>query len=130
MAILSDYEEEEQKQSLKKTFNSVLDSSDPLQFLKTAFEFVASETDLFKKESVIKDVNGLVRSVKEKIDSDEKKRKEEDVNGVKTDSKRVKEDSSPAGPSQSAVKKVDDNKGSESKELKDDEKKGLRGIIV
>ncbi|KAL8232120.1 hypothetical protein R6Q57_001898 [Mikania cordata] len=134
MAILSDYEEEDQKQteSLKKTFNAVLDSSDPLRFLQTAFEFVARETDLFKKDSVIKDVNGLVRSVKEKLDADERKRKEKDVpaasNGgasVKTDNKLAKEDSSSSIPSQSGsdVKESTDQKMDE---VNDDDKKGLR----
>ncbi|KAL8252000.1 hypothetical protein R6Q59_035693 [Mikania micrantha] len=134
MAILSDYEEEDQKQteSLKKPFNAVLDSSDPLRFLQTAFEFVARETDLFKKDSVIKDVNGLVRSVKEKLDADERKRKEKAVpaarNGgasVKTDNKLAKEDSSSSIPSQSGsdVKESTDQKMDEEN---DDDKKGLR----
>ncbi|KAI3783567.1 hypothetical protein L1987_42651 [Smallanthus sonchifolius] len=134
MAILSDYEEEDHKQteSVKKPFNAVLDSSDPLRFLQTAFEFVARETDLFKKDSVIKDVNGLVRSVKEKLDADERKRKEKAVpaasNGgasVKVDNKRAKEESSSSAPSQSgsAVKEPADQK---MEEANDDDKKGLR----
>ncbi|KAI3705727.1 hypothetical protein L1987_75968 [Smallanthus sonchifolius] len=134
MAILSDYEEEDQKQteSVKKPFNAVLDSSDPLRFLQTAFEFVARETDLFKKDSVIKDVNGLVRSVKEKLDADERKRKEKAVpaasNGgasVKADNKRAKEESSSSAPYQSgsAVKEPTDQK---MEEANDDDKKGLR----
>lgn len=132
MAILSEYEEEDQKQnqpqSFKKPFTAVLDSSDPLRFLQTAFEFVARETDLFKSDSVIKDVNGLVRSVKEKVDADEKKRKEKDVpvasNGggsVKVDNKRAKEDSSSSGSGVKDQKMEDVN---------DDDKKGLRGIYV
>lgn len=133
MAILSDYEEAE---SVKKPFNAVLDSSNPLQFLQTAFEFVARETDLFKKDFVIRDVNGLVRSVKEKIDSDERKRKEKSVpaatNGgsgagasVKVDNKRAKEEASPAGSSQpgSSGKEPKDQKV---EETSNDDKKGLR----
>ncbi|KAI3751151.1 hypothetical protein L2E82_22197 [Cichorium intybus] len=137
MAILSDYEEEDQKQtktteSLKKPFNAVLDSSDPLRFLQTAFEFVARETDLFKTDSVIKDVNGLVRTVKEKLDADERKRKEKAVsaasNGassVKTDNKRAKEDSSSSRsvPPATAVKQPEDQKMEGSN---DDDNKGLR----
>ncbi|KAL7583476.1 protein BOBBER 1 [Lactuca sativa] len=136
MAILSDYEEDDQKQtktpeSVKKPFNAVLDSSDPLRFLQTAFEFVARETDLFKTDSVVKDVNGLVRTVKEKLDADERKRKEKAVsaasNGatsVKHDNKRAKEDSSSSLPAQPAVsvKEPEDKK----EESNDDNKKGLR----
>lgn len=137
MAILSDYEEDDQKQtktpeSIKKPFNAVLDSSEPLRFLQTAFEFVARESDLFKSDSVIKDVNGLVRTVKEKLDADERKRKEKSVsaasNGassVKTDNKRAKEDSSSSKPAQpaTAIKEPEDQK---MKESNDDDKKGLR----
>ncbi|CAH1445487.1 unnamed protein product [Lactuca virosa] len=136
MAILSDYEEDDQKQTktpepVKKPFNAVLDSSDPLRFLQTAFEFVASETDLFKTDSVVKDVNGLVRTVKEKLDADERKRKEKAVsaasNGatsVKPGNKRAKEDSSSSLPAQPAVsvKEPEDKK----EESNDDNKKGLR----
>ncbi|KAF5792266.1 putative CS domain, HSP20-like chaperone, NudC family [Helianthus annuus] len=123
MAILSEYEE--QPESVKTPFNAVLDSSDPLQFLQTAFEFVARETDLFKKDSVIKDVNALVRSVKEKLDADERKRKEKAVpvasndGAVKSDNKRVKEDVSSA--SQSGKEPVDQKMAE-----KDDDNKGLR----
>lgn len=136
MAILSDYEEDDQKQtktpdSVKKPFNAVLDSSEPLRFLQTAFEFVARESDLFKTDSVIKDVNGLVRTVKEKLDSDERKRKEKSVsaasNGassVKTDNKRAKEDSSSSKPAQpaTAIKEPEDQKMKES----NDDDKGVR----
>ncbi|KAJ9545684.1 hypothetical protein OSB04_025391 [Centaurea solstitialis] len=147
MAILSDYEDDDQKQqqtktttteeSLKKPFNAVLDSSDPLRFLQAAFEFVARETDLFKTDSVIKDVNGLVRTVKEKLDSDERKRKEKAASsaaasnggdgGVKVDNKRAKEDSSSSSrpaPVGSDVKVPEDQKMEES----DDDKKGLRDV--
>nr|XP_043615119.1 protein BOBBER 1 [Erigeron canadensis] len=122
MAILSEYEE--QPESIKKPFEAVLDCADPLGFLKTAIEFVANETDLFKKESVVRDVNGLVRSVKENIDSDEKKRKEKAVSGAANGAaavKRAKEDAT-AGPSKDAVKKSDQK----AEETKEDDKKGLR----
>ncbi|GKB76054.1 hypothetical protein Tco_0942949, partial [Tanacetum coccineum] len=55
MAILSEYEE--QPESIKKPFNAVVDTAEPLKFLEKAFDFVAKETDLFKNESVVKDVN-------------------------------------------------------------------------
>ncbi|XP_071711474.1 protein BOBBER 1-like [Rutidosis leptorrhynchoides] len=131
MAILSDYEEAE---SVKKPFNAVLDTSNPLQFLQKAFEFVASETDIFKKDSVIKDVNGLVRSVKDKIDSDERKRKEKPVRspsngstgaGVKVDVKRVNDVSLPAGPSQTGSS-VSETMDQTVEKTNDDDKKGLR----
>ncbi|KVI07075.1 hypothetical protein Ccrd_014550 [Cynara cardunculus var. scolymus] len=136
MAILSDYEEDDQKQtkateSLKKPFNAVLDSSDPLGFLQTALEFVARETDFFKTDSVIKDVNGLVRTVKEKLDADERTRKEKAAsaasNGgadVRADNKRIKEDSSSYRPAQSgsSIKEPEDQKMEEST----DDKNGLR----
>ncbi|GJR54486.1 ARID DNA-binding domain-containing protein [Tanacetum coccineum] len=83
---------------MKKPFNAVLDTAEPLKFLEKAFDFVAKETDLFKNESfVVKDVNGLV---KEKVDAEEKKRKEK--------SKEVKDQ--------------------KMEEVKEDDNKGLRGV--
>ncbi|GKC65496.1 putative FAD/NAD(P)-binding domain protein [Tanacetum coccineum] len=72
MEILSNYEE--QPKSIKKPFNSVLDIAEQLKFLEKAF--VAKETNLFMSEYVVKDVNRLVRSIKEKRDDEEKKREE------------------------------------------------------
>ncbi|GJY30128.1 protein BOBBER 1 [Tanacetum coccineum] len=107
MAILSEYEE--QPESIKKPFNAVLDTAEPLKFLEKAFDFVAKETDFFKRESVVKDVNGLVLSVKEKLDAAEEKKKSNGA-GLKVDNKRVKEETS----------------SSSAKEVKEDDNKGLR----
>nr|GEV10789.1 hypothetical protein [Tanacetum cinerariifolium] len=112
MAILSEYEE--QPESIKKPFNSVLDTAEPLKFLEKAFEFVAKETDFFKSESVVKDVNGLVISVKEKLDAAEEKKKSNGA-GLKVDNKRVKEETS-----SSSAKEVKDQK------IKEDDNKVLR----
>ncbi|GJV44034.1 BOBBER 1-like protein [Tanacetum coccineum] len=117
MAILSEYEE--QPESIKKPFNAVVDTAEPLKFLEKAFDFVAKETDLFKNESVVKDVNRLVRSVKEKVEAEEKKRKEKSNGaGLKVDNKRVKEETS-----SSSAKEVKDQK---MEEVKEDDNKGLR----
>lgn len=83
MAILSEYEEEDPKPTTKPTpsssssavsklFNEALDPSEPLKFLEKALEFVARETSLFKPDSVVKDVNALVRKVKDKVDGEER----------------------------------------------------------
>ncbi|PSS04450.1 Protein BOBBER like [Actinidia chinensis var. chinensis] len=80
MAILSEYEEENQKptkpSSSGKPFNAALDPSNPLGFLEAVFDFVSRESDLFKSDSVVRDVNALVRMVKEKVDTEERKRRE------------------------------------------------------
>lgn len=83
MAILSDYEEEDQRKAssssssaVKKPFSVALDPSDPLGFLEKVFEFVARESDLFKSDSLVRDVNAVVRMVKDKVEVEERKRKE------------------------------------------------------
>lgn len=83
MAILSDYEEEDQRKpssssssAVKKPFSAALDPSDPLGFLEKVFEFVARESDLFRSDSLVSDVNAVVRMVKDKVESEERKRKE------------------------------------------------------
>ncbi|KAL8050768.1 hypothetical protein ABFX02_06G101900 [Erythranthe guttata] len=82
MAILSEYEEEDQKKPTssappaRKPFSVALDPSDPLGFLEKVFEFVAKETDLFKSDSLVKDVNAVVRMVKDKVEAEDKKMKQ------------------------------------------------------
>ncbi|XP_057464048.1 protein BOBBER 1 isoform X3 [Actinidia eriantha] len=80
MAILSEYEEENQKptkpSSSGKPFNAALDPSNPLGFLEAVFDFVSRECDLFKSDSVVRDANAFFRTVKEKVDAEERKRRE------------------------------------------------------
>lgn len=88
MAILSDYVEEptqptnttsSSSSSTKKSFNQVLDESNPLGFIEKALEFTARESSLFKTDSVVKDVNAVVRVVKDKVDAEEKKKQQKVV---------------------------------------------------
>ncbi|KAM7463691.1 hypothetical protein LguiA_031812 [Lonicera macranthoides] len=135
MAILSDYEEEDQNQkptkassssSVTKPFTAVLDPSNPLKFLEKALEFAALESNLFKSESVVKDVNSLVGAVKEKFEAEERRKKKEAVEG------NGKAEVPKAVPVKEQVKKVakEEEKNTEVKdeekntEAKDEEKKG------
>ncbi|KAL3838075.1 hypothetical protein ACJIZ3_022666 [Penstemon smallii] len=123
MAILSEYEEDHKKptppstSSSKKPFNAAFDSSNPLGFLEKVFEFVARESDLFKSDSLVNDVNAVIRMVKDKVESEEKKKKE-----VKKVEKKITQEAlKPTAPAkQEEVKKESDSKVEE-------EKKGPRG---
>ncbi|KAK1361161.1 Protein BOBBER like [Heracleum sosnowskyi] len=90
MAILSDYVEEPTQtpnttsssaSSTKKPFNEVLDESNPLGFIEKALEFAARESSFFQTDSVVKDVNALVRVVKDKVDAEERNKKQKVVDG-------------------------------------------------
>uniref|UniRef100_A0A5B7AJS5 CS domain-containing protein n=1 Tax=Davidia involucrata TaxID=16924 RepID=A0A5B7AJS5_DAVIN len=118
MAILSEYEED-QKPSSSKPFNAVFDPSNPLGFLETVFDFVSRESDLFKSDSVVKDVMALVRLTKEKAETEERKRKEKAEKRVKEE---VKAEASVSAPA--PVKEPDENE--KMADAKDDEKKGPR----
>ncbi|CAK9151616.1 unnamed protein product [Ilex paraguariensis] len=138
MAILSDYEEEDHKPKTRpssssattKPFNAVFDPSNPLRFLETAFEFVARESDLFRSESVIKDVNALVRSVKDKVESEESRKKAK-VESSGEAEKKVKVEPA-VGTSTPAAAVKQEGKGEPKKEdlkmtdAKEDEKNGPR----
>ncbi|KAL0452416.1 UNVERIFIED_CONTAM: protein BOBBER 1 [Sesamum latifolium] len=133
MAILSDYEEEDQKKPTsraapaRKPFNATLDPSDPLGFLEKVFEFVAKESDLFKSDSLVKDVNAVVRMVKDKVEAEEKKRKEVKFEGNGKAEKKIKEEVQAVPPvKKEEVKKnvVKEEKESESKV--EEEKNGRR----
>ncbi|CDP05070.1 unnamed protein product [Coffea canephora] len=132
MAILSDYEEEDQQKPISssssvKPFNAVLDPSNPLGFLEAALEFLAKESDLFKSDSLVKDVNAVVRQVKDKVEAEERKRKEKaaPVNG--NAEKKIKEDM-PQAVVKEEVKdvEVESKMISEAKEDAKDDDKGPR----
>ncbi|KAK4480495.1 hypothetical protein RD792_013570 [Penstemon davidsonii] len=119
MAILSEYEEDHKKpmpppstSSSKKPFNAAFDSSNPLGFLEKVFEFVARESDLFKSDSLVNDVNAVIRMVKDKVETEEKKKKE-----VKKVEKKITQEAlKPTPPAiKEEVKKESDSKVEEEK---------------
>ncbi|XP_073131528.1 protein BOBBER 1-like [Henckelia pumila] len=124
MAILSDYEEDNQKKPAtsavpaRKQFNAALDPSDPIGFLEKVFEFVARESDLFKSDSLVSDVNAVLRMVKDKVESEEKKKKSKEakVGADRKVEKNVKEEAPPQPSTSTAVRteEVTVDKGSES----------------
>ncbi|CAA2955871.1 Hypothetical predicted protein [Olea europaea subsp. europaea] len=134
MAILSEYEEEDQKKpttsSVKKVqFNGVLDPSDPIGFLERVFEFVARESDLFKSDSLVNDVNAVVRMVKDKVEAEEKKRTKElkAKENVKAEKKAKEEEPVAAAVQTEVVKETVAEKMVDGEaETKEEEKKGPR----
>ncbi|KAL3524408.1 hypothetical protein ACH5RR_017242 [Cinchona calisaya] len=125
MAILSDYEEEDQAKptspsSSGKPFTAVLNPSNPLGFLETALEFLAKESDLFESDSLVTDVNAVVRQVKDKVEAEERKRKEKAVRDNK-----VKEEKPPvAAIKEEQVKKPEKVESRKVSEVKEEAKGG------
>ncbi|XP_073044694.1 protein BOBBER 1-like isoform X2 [Primulina eburnea] len=124
MAILSEFEEDNHSKPatsaapLTKPFNASLDPSNPLGFLEKVFEFVAKESDFFKSDSLVSDVNAVVRMVRDKVEAEGKKRKEVKPEGNEKVEKKVKE-ASPVPPPPAVEKeeklvegKVEEGKGS------------------
>lgn len=70
MAILSDYQEDQQQNNHKPTkpisFTANLDPSNPLGFLEKALEFLSRESDFLKKDSAVTEIASLVSSLQEK----------------------------------------------------------------
>ncbi|XP_059440750.1 protein BOBBER 1-like [Corylus avellana] len=69
MISISDYQEDQQSSSF--TFNAVLDPSNPLGFLESAFNFVSQNSNLFETESAEKQIMSLAHSIKERIEAEE-----------------------------------------------------------
>ncbi|XP_022894327.1 protein BOBBER 1-like [Olea europaea var. sylvestris] len=134
MAILSEYEEEDQNKpttsSVKKAqFSAVLDPSDPIGFLERVFEFVARESDFFKSNSLVNDVNAVVRMVKDKVEAEEKTRRKE----LKAkENEKAEKEAKEEPPAAEAVRKeevkvtVAEKEVNGESETKEDEKKGHR----
>ncbi|KAL7003604.1 hypothetical protein U1Q18_004755 [Sarracenia purpurea var. burkii] len=115
MAILSEYEEEPRPtkpSSSGKAFNASLDPLNPLGFLETVFDFVSRESELFKSDSVVRDVTALVRTFKDKVDAEERKKKEKAEKRAKEEpqaSVSVKEENKEKQP-QASVSVKEENK--------------------
>ncbi|KZV17189.1 salt tolerance protein 5-like protein [Dorcoceras hygrometricum] len=97
MAILSEFEEEKHSKpttsaaTQTRPFNAAFDPSNPLGFLEKVFEFVAKESDFFKSDSLVSDVNAVVRMVRDKVEAEGKKRKEVKAEEKGKVEKKVKE---------------------------------------
>ncbi|XP_055827496.1 protein BOBBER 1 [Solanum dulcamara] len=128
MAIISDYEERDSKPSsaaASKPFKAVLDPANPIGFLQAVFDFVGRESDLFKSDSLINDVNAVVRMVKDKLETEERKRKVEvEASNTKAAGKKVKEEVPVVSATAAAKEEAKEAKG---KEVKEPEKNGSQG---
>ena len=89
MAIIADYQEEEENPSSTSTYNATLDHSNPLAFLRAAFLFVSRETDFFKREAAEKEVAVLAREIRE--EERKKKAAERELEEQGKAEKRLKE---------------------------------------
>lgn len=103
MAILSDYEEEPQRQP-PKAFNGSLDPSNPLGFLQSVFEFVSSESDFFTKDSSEKEILTLVKKVREKKQREELDKKKKNQLHKETEKEASASASSSASMAASVTK--------------------------
>ncbi|PHU14219.1 Nuclear migration protein nudC [Capsicum chinense] len=93
MAIISEYNEQDNKPAVSaKPFNAVLDPANPLGFLEAVFEFLGRESDIFKSDSLVRDVNAVVRMVKDKLETEERKRKDQGPGLPGNPEKKLKED--------------------------------------
>lgn len=137
MAILTEYEEASPSSSTKP-FNAVLDRSNPLGFLETVFEFLAKETDFFKSDSLANDISAVARRVKNKVDSEDRKRKEK-VRESGNAGKKVKEETpsvavkqEPKASIKEGTKELmkEDKKVAEVKEEGEGKENGSRGMIL
>ncbi|KAL5568352.1 hypothetical protein UlMin_024927 [Ulmus minor] len=99
MAIISDYNEVEEKKPSKPSssstpssasFSASLDPSSPLGFLEKVFDFVAQQSEFLEKQTAENEIVSVVRAAKERK---EKKRKAEEDKKVNVEPKKfVKEE--------------------------------------
>ncbi|XP_060212044.1 protein BOBBER 1-like [Lycium barbarum] len=111
MAIISDYNEQDNKPPVSaKPFNAVLDPANPLGFLESVFEFLGRESDIFQSDSLVSDVNAVVRMVKEKLDTEERKRKDKVQESTGKPEKKFKEDVPVVKEAKSASEAMEEDK--------------------
>ncbi|OMO93438.1 HSP20-like chaperone [Corchorus olitorius] len=81
MAILSDFNEDQENNNCCSppppsglSFNGVLDPSNPMGFLESAFSFVSENSDMFKKGSPERKISSLVKNIRERIVKEEEEK--------------------------------------------------------
>ena len=129
MAILSDFEDDQTPASSAaaaappsgKPFSAVLDPARPLGFLEAVFDFVAKESDLFKSDAVVRDVNAVVRRAKEKAEAEERERERKRREKAAAEKKPAvgngKEAAKPAVAKAEAAPKVEEEKAADGKRV-------------
>ena len=102
MAIISDFDEDEHKETHSKplpsqspspsssssssSFSASFDPSNPVAFLERVFDFVSQESDFFGGDAADKEIASLVRAAKEK-----RKKKAEEVKAAEAEEKKKAE---------------------------------------
>lgn len=109
MAIISDFQEDENKLDPKKnpsasasssspssaktsSFSATLDPSNPLGFLEKAFEFVAKESDFLTKDAAEKQIVAAMRAAKEKSSNTKKQPQPQSPHQEEVKAKKMKEE--------------------------------------
>ncbi|KAH9779902.1 hypothetical protein WN944_014636 [Citrus x changshan-huyou] len=109
MAIISDFQEDENKPDPKKnpsasasssspssaktsSFSATLDPSNPLGFLEKAFEFVAKESDFLTKDAAEKQIVAAMRAAKEKSSNTKKQPQPQSPHQEEVKAKKMKEE--------------------------------------
>lgn len=126
MAIISDYEEQDEQPTPKAVapppspihFSASLDPSNPSDFLMKVFEFVADRTNYLEKQGVEKDIAAVVRASMEK-----RKLKDE----AEAKAKAVEESKQKAAAAEKSKKKAKTVEGSKQKaEAAEDKKEEVK----
>ncbi|GLU12017.1 hypothetical protein SLE2022_287260 [Rubroshorea leprosula] len=127
MAIISEYQEEEEKPSTSTppsktvSFTGSLDPSNPAGFLEKVFDFVAKESDFLGKATAEKEIAALVKAAKEK------NKKKVEGGAPKTE---VKEEVKVEKEKKKEVKEEKETKQEEKQEPMEVDKKEETGLRV
>lgn len=125
MAIISDYDEGENKSPAKPSpsssastvpFTGDLDRSNPIGFIEKVFDFIAGESDYLGKDSAEREIASIVRAASEKQKLKEKAKAAEEVLAPP--------------PVEKEEKAVPDVVMKDAEAEKEEEKSGLKGMLL
>ncbi|KAK7377361.1 hypothetical protein VNO80_02784 [Phaseolus coccineus] len=100
MAIISDYEEEEQSnasssgtsassKSETHSFSANFDASNPRDFLRKVFDFVAQTSDFFQNDTAVEEVVSMANAAKVNVTAETAEKKNKEVEASKEDAAAV-----------------------------------------
>lgn len=152
MAILSDYQEDEEETKLKPnsnpssssssktlSFNATFDPRNPIGIVERMFDFLVKETDFMVEDTAEKEIMAVVKSAKDKIRKKIAGEREREASLRGNENKRLKEEKKPEVKEENKVEVKKEMKTEVNKEIKPEvkdepmevekeEESGARGI--
>ena len=126
MAIISDYQEEEEQSNASNSepsassksethsFTANFDTSNPRDFLRKVFDFIAQTSDFFQNDTAVEEVVSVAHAAKVKAAAETAEKKKKEVEAAKKEAAAAEKKNKEVEASKEDAAAVEKKKGQES----------------